>query len=116
MVADKDRGNLNLNFVARGRYMAPTRRFYEAAIKLPTQLAQDKALQSQGLNLPGPYFKKCYTMLDPRRANPNDSMHAELRLAKYFEEALLDSLLSPAGISAYREACENIKMPYSHRH
>lgn len=112
MVADKDRGNLNLDIIATGRYMAPTQRFYKASIKLPTRMAQDKALQTQGLNLQGPYFKRCYTMLDPQRANPNDSMHAELRLTKYFEEALLDGLLSPAGIAIYREAWEDVKMPY----
>ncbi|KAI5839645.1 hypothetical protein DFP73DRAFT_598240 [Morchella snyderi] len=112
MVIDKDRGNLNVEIVGTGRYMAPTQRFYLHALDLKTKKARDAALQSRGLTLEGPYFKKCYRMLDPQRANPNDCMHAELRLAKYLEEALLDGILSPAGISAYREAWNDVEMPY----
>ncbi|KAI5837765.1 hypothetical protein DFP73DRAFT_600775 [Morchella snyderi] len=62
------------------------------------------ALQKIGLTAEGPYFTKCYSMLDPQRSNPNDPMHAEIRLRKYFSDALIEGMLSPSWILAYREA------------
>ncbi|KAI5839594.1 hypothetical protein DFP73DRAFT_598577 [Morchella snyderi] len=112
LVVDKERGNLNLDILDMGRYKTPTEYFYRTAMGLKTKTARDAALKSKGLTSNGPYFNSCYTMLDPQRAYPNDSMHAELRLAKYFQEALLEGILSTAGVSAYRQAWDDIKMPY----
>lgn len=111
-VPDIQRGNLYLDTRLTGRYRAPTERLFEYAASLRTKTARMALQQKYGLTTEGPYFTKCYPMLDPQRANPNDPLHAELRLCKYYSEALLEGILSPAGISAYREAWNKVEVPY----
>lgn len=111
-VSDVNRGNLQLDILSTGRYQAPIKRLYNQAMVLPTRTARTVILQKYGLTAEGPYFAECYPMLDPQRANPNDPFHAELRLCKYFSEALLDGILSPSGILAYREAWNDVEVPH----
>ncbi|KAI5838707.1 hypothetical protein DFP73DRAFT_599637 [Morchella snyderi] len=111
-VRDKNRGDLGLDTAMFGRYKAPTESLYNESIGLRTKKAKTDALQRYGLTAEGPYFKRCYPMMDPHRACPNDPFHAELRLCKYYSEALIDGLLSPTGISAYRDAWNTVNVPY----
>lgn len=111
-VPDTERGNLLLDISATGRYRAPTRRLFNHIAGLRTKVARTAAQQKYGLTPEGPYFERCYPMLDPQRANPNDPLHAELRLCKYFSEALLEGILSPSGILAYRAAWNMVNVPY----
>lgn len=111
-VPDIQRGNLFLDVFASARYRAPTRKLFDNIASLRTKAARAAAQQKYGLTPEGPYFSMCYPMLDPQRANPNDPLHAELRLCKYFSEALLEGILSPSGILAYRTAWNSINVPY----
>lgn len=111
-VPDLQRGNLYLDTFASGRYRAPIKRLFDHAAGLSTKTARAAALQRYGLSPEGPYFARCYAMMDPQRANPNDPFHAELRLCKYYSEALLEGLLSPTGIIAYRGAWNMVEVPY----
>lgn len=92
-VPEGERHNLKYKIVDSGRYRQHIQFLYAGARSLRTKLARDKSLQRFGLSAGGPYFDKCYTMMDPQRATPNDPMHAELRLCKYFAEALLEGIL-----------------------
>lgn len=113
LVPESKRGELQqLDIMATGRFKAPTKRLFEFASSLRTKTAPNALLQKYGLTAEGPYFLKCYPMLDPQRSNPNDSLHAELRLCKYYSEALLEGILSPTGITAYRDAWNDVEVPY----
>lgn len=111
-VHDSSRGNLLLDVHETGRYQAPSKLMYKKAMSIGTKGGRAAALQKIGLTAEGPYFTKCYPMLDPQRSNPNDPMHAELRLCKYFSDALIEGMLSPSGILAYREAWNDVEVPY----
>lgn len=106
------RGNLMFDTVASGRYRAPVKRLYDEAMALVSRSARTDTLRKYGLTADGPYFARCYPMLDPQRANPNDPMHAELRLSKYFAETLVDGILSPTGILAYRAVWDYVDVPF----
>lgn len=103
---------LGFNTIDCGRYLQHVLYLRKHAAALTTKAAQAKAYQQQGLNPAGPYFGGCYTMMDPQRGTPNDPMHAEIRLCKYFSEALLEGILSTDGIKAYRAAWSVIQVPY----
>lgn len=107
-----ERHNLEYNVVDSGRYRQHIQFLYRGAINLRTKAGRDKSLQKLGLSAGGPYFDNCYTMMDPQRATPNDPMHAELRLCKYFAEALLEGILSTEGVKAYRAAWDAVEVPY----
>ncbi|KAI5839358.1 hypothetical protein DFP73DRAFT_598623 [Morchella snyderi] len=92
-VPDIQRGNLLFDFVASGRYECPVKRLYNGAMSLSSKAARLETLQTYGLTADGAYFAQCYPMLDPQRTNPDDPMHAELRLRKYFAETLVDGML-----------------------
>lgn len=111
-VPDTDRGNLQLDILSAGRYQAPIKKLYDQAMTPPTKTARAVILQKYGPTAEGPYFRECYPMMNPQRANPNDPFHAELGLCKYFSEALLEGILSPSGILAYRDACNDVEVPH----
>lgn len=71
---------------------------------LRTKVAKREELQKHDLSTGGPYFDKCYPIMDSQRNTPNDPMHMELCLCKYFSEALLEGILSGEGIGACRAA------------
>ncbi|KAI5836953.1 hypothetical protein DFP73DRAFT_532340 [Morchella snyderi] len=111
-VSEADRGILTFNIQHHGRYQQHVKMMYDNAIALSTKSRRDTALRRAGLSETGPFFEKCFTMMDPQRGTPNDPMHAELRLCKYFEEALLEGILSADGIKAYLAAWNVVQVPY----
>ncbi|KAI5839144.1 hypothetical protein DFP73DRAFT_460823, partial [Morchella snyderi] len=111
-VPDTQRGNLTLDISSTGRYKAQVELIYQQSLQLRTKTAKLVIWKKYGLSPEGPFFSRCFPMMDTQRACPNDPMHAELRFSKYFAEALLEGILSPTGILAYREAWNIVEVPY----
>lgn len=111
-ITDEEKGNLHENVIESGRYREPIKRLRIGAFAQRTQESRNKQLQGNGLTLDGPYFERCYPLMDPQRCHPNDAFHAELRLEKYYQEVLIDSYLTSAGATAYRAVWDDIKLPY----
>lgn len=111
-IADTDRGNLSFNEQQHGRYRQHVRLIYDTAKSQPTKARKEAALRRAGLSDTGPFFDNCYKMMDPLHSTPNDPIHAELRLCKYFEEAVLEAILSTEGIKAYLRAWNMVQVPY----
>ncbi|KAI5839754.1 hypothetical protein DFP73DRAFT_529914 [Morchella snyderi] len=111
-VSESQRRELNYNIHHYGRYMQHVRFIWQGALASSTKQKRDTALRRAGLTESGPFFSECYTMMDPQRGTPNDPMHAELRLCKYFEEALLEGILSNNGVKAYLAAWNIVQVPY----
>lgn len=111
-VPDTKRGDLFLDVQSTGRYWGPTQRLLQHTRSLKSKSAQSAAQQRYGLTAEGPYFAQCYTMLDPQRSNPNDPLHAELRLCRYYAEVLIDGILSPTGVAAYQKEWSNVNVPF----
>ncbi|KAI5846335.1 hypothetical protein DFP73DRAFT_593398 [Morchella snyderi] len=110
-VPDVQRNSLMFNTSHNGRYRQHVQFIFKTAHSKGSR-ARDTILQRAGLSASGPYFDNAYTMLDAQRSTPNDPMHAELRLCKYFEEALLEGILSADGLKAYLAAWDVVQVPY----
>lgn len=110
-ITDNEKGNLMENVVDTGRYREPVRRLRAQALAQRTKDGRDKQLKGHGLTLEGAYFENCYPHMDPQRCHPNDAFHAEIRLEKYYQEALIECYLTTAGAAAYREVWNKIEAP-----
>lgn len=108
------RGDLDYDVECNGRYEAYQDYLFNT---IRTKTKEDtqkrtKALAAFGLSKDGHVFKSCFNFLDPFSQYPNDPMHCELRLAKYFHALLVRQFLSKPGIQAYLEAWSAVELPY----
>ena len=109
------KGDLQYDVQADGRYYDPTQSFQEGIDKSYEKRApasRTAALARHGISESGHIFGSIFPCLHPFTSYPNDPMHAEIRLAKYFQIALLEDVFSVAGVKAYLEAWERVNVPY----
>lgn len=111
----EDRGILNDEVLHTGRY----KQHHDALYQHLQQQAHGKSKKvthdifaSVGVAQIGHIFRECFPMLDPFQAYPNDPMHAELRLAKYYHQVLIEDILSGEGLDAYAEAWNRMPLPF----
>jgi hypothetical protein len=71
-----------------------------------------EALNKFGLLPDGFVFGNTFQLLDPHTNFPNDAMHCELRIAKYFHSALMEDIFTTAGCQAYEVQWNKINLPY----
>jgi hypothetical protein len=111
LVSDDERIDLKYSVEVHGRYSQ-----LSAAINDHRQsLKKGKSaelLNKYGMLEHGSYFAITFPLLDPYTCFPIDAMHCELRLAKYFHEALKEEILTTAGTDAYSAAWNTMNPPY----
>lgn len=109
------KGDLYHDVQQDGRYRAPhdhLRWFLEKTTAELGVKARDDRYKAYGTTPNSGVFAPCFPILDPFTCFPNDPMHAELRLAKYFNAILVTDLLSECGRDAYSAAWNILNIPY----
>jgi hypothetical protein len=108
-----DRGNLALDTRAEGRYQTAHSYLRDQLELIPGKKTKAQLFSRCGINeAEGPIFAQCFPCLDIFNGYPSDPFHCELRLAKYFQEVLIGSLLSEEGKAAYGAVWNQIDVPY----
>jgi hypothetical protein len=108
-----ERGNLRLDVRVEGRYQAAHSHLRDQLDMVAGKRNKTQVFSRCGINeTEGPIFAKCFPCLDIFNGYPNDPFHCELRLAKYFQEALVHGLLSEEGQEVYGEVWNQIDVPY----
>lgn len=109
-----EKGNLDYDVLATGRFEEAHSREYETIRARVGHLAhktQDTAFHVRGHNRNGAIFKPAFEFLDQFGGFPNDIMHAEIRLSKYFQLIVVE-ILTPSGTAAYASAWNDMDIPY----
>lgn len=110
-----DRGLLSDDVFRIGRYQQPHNLLFaqlsQQAVNRSKKTSHDIFAQ-YGVTPTGHIFHTCFPLLDPFTSYPNDPMHAELRLAKYYHQVLIEDILSAAGLDAYAEAWNQLTLPH----
>jgi len=108
-----NKGNLEYDIYREGRYPQPEDNLF---INIMSQNLSDSArgtvFAQHGISSNGHIFGTAFPSLNPFSAYPNDPMHVELRLAKYFHECLMKDVFSKTGTDAYEAAWNRINVPY----
>jgi hypothetical protein len=108
-----DRGNLSVDVKAEGRYQTAHSNLRSQLDLVRGKRNKAEAFSRCGMNeSEGPIFARCFPCLDIFNGFPNDPFHCELRLAKYFQEALINGLFSDDGKDAYGEVWNQVDVPY----
>lgn len=109
------KGDLNHDVHQDGRYRAPYDHLHwflgETTGGLGAKARNDQ-YKAYGITPRSGLFAPCFPFLDPFSCFPNDPMHVELRLAKYFNAILVTDLLSEYGRDAYSAAWNVLNLPY----
>ena len=111
-IHSNETGDLNHDVIFDGRYSQETEFKFEMALGERTAADRTNGLASLGLKTEGHIFGNAFPCMNPFTGYPCDPMHAELRLAKYFQAMLTESIFSAAGIAAYEQAWNAINVPY----
>jgi hypothetical protein len=108
-----DRGNLGLDTRVEGRYQAAHSHLRGQLELIGGKRKKSLAFSQRGINeAEGSIFAKCFPCLDIFNGYPNDPFHCELRLAKYFQEALVNGLFCEEGQQVYAKVWYQIDVPY----
>jgi hypothetical protein len=111
MVSDEDRVDLDYPVEAHGRYSQLMSAIHQESQRMKRGKGLE-LLNKYGMLEKGSSFASTFPLLDPHTCFPNDAMHCELRLAKYFHEALKEEIFTTAGTDAYSAAWETMNVPY----
>jgi hypothetical protein len=112
-IQSDDKGNLEYDVNRDGRYRQQQDNLFANIMSQNlSDSARGTVFSKQGISSNGHLFGAAFPSLDRFSAYPNDPMHVELRLAKYFHECLMKEVFSKAGIDAYEVAWNQINVPY----